>query len=229
MAVMSVGITKEALGLRERPRFVYLSVGAAELRVLGGYILLGVGLVVLAILAIIMGIVVGIVAGASTGTTATDPRAMSHVAAIVMPLVVIGVFLPMIYFWIRLSSYLTAVSVVEHRFGLWRNWELSRGNFWRLLAIVMAIWIPLLALQFIAMGLTMGPVFLKMFAAASAGPEALRAANREMLATVMSNFKYGLLIFVPFAPIVYGLIIAPGAFAYRALVPSATDAAATFD
>jgi dolichyl-phosphate-mannose--protein O-mannosyl transferase len=50
-----------------------------------------------------------------------------------------------------------------------------------------------------------------------------------MLASVMSSFKYAMLVFFPFAPIVYGLIIAPGAFAYRALVPSATDAAATFD
>ena len=86
-----------------------------------------------------------------------------------------------------------------------------------------------MVLQFITLGLTMGPFFMKMIAAAPAGPEAVRAAQRKMLASVMSSFKYAMLVFFPFAPIVYGLIIAPGAFAYRALVPSATDAAATFD
>lgn len=226
LAVMSVGVTKEALGLREGSRFVYLSVGMAELRVFGGYLLLGVSWVVLGILAIIMGGVVGIVAGASM---ATDPRATSHMAAIVTAFVLTGVLLPIIYFGIRLSSFQTAVAVVEHRFGLWRSWALTRRNFWRLFAIVAAIWIPLMIAYFIALGLMMGPTFAKMMAAASAGPEALRAAQREMMASIINNLKYYMFIFLPVAPIFNGLIIAPGAFAYRALVPSAADAADVVD
>lgn len=226
MAVISVGVTKEALGLREGPRFIYLSVGMAELRVFGGNLLLGVSLVVLAILAIILGVVVGIVAGAST---ATDPRATSHVTAIVTLFVLIAVFLPMVYFGIRLLSFQTAVAVVEHRFGLWRSWSLSRHNFWRLYAIAMAIWIPLMIVYLIALGLTMGPSLAKMMAAASAGPEAFHAAHREWMVSVINNLKYYMFIFLPVGPIVNGLTIAPGAFAYRALVPSATDAADAFD
>jgi len=229
LAVMSVGVTKEALGLREGPGFVYLSVGVAELRVFGGYLLLGVISVVLVFLAIIAGVAVTIVAGASTAPNATDPRAMSHVAAVVTPVVVIGLLLPMIYFWIRLSSFQTAVAVVEHRFGLWRSWALTRGNFWRLFAIAMAILIPLMIVYFIVLALMMGPTFAKMMAAASAGPEALRAAQREMLASVTGELKFYMFLFFPFAPIIYGLIIAPGAFAYRVLVPSVIDPAATFD
>jgi hypothetical protein len=119
--------------------------------------------------------------------------------------------------------------VVEHRFGLWRSWALSRRNFWRLFAITMGIWIPLMIVYCIALGLMMGPTLAKMMAAASAGPEALRAAQREMFASVMGGFKYYMFIFLPFAPIVQGLIVAPGAFAYRALVPSVIDPPATLD
>ncbi|HTT84487.1 MAG TPA: hypothetical protein VMF67_13480 [Rhizomicrobium sp.] len=168
MAVISVGVTKEALGLREGPRFVYLSVGVAELRVFGGYILLAVLTIVLCIgLAIIIGLGVAIVAGASRATAAADPVAMSRMTAITMPFVLFGMLLPLLYFWIRLSSFLSAVAV--------------------------------------------------------------RAGQREMLVSAISKLKYAPLFFLPFAPILNGLVIAPGAFAYRARAPSATDAAATFD
>src|SRR5208282_4844419 len=39
-AWIAVGITKEALGLRRGPRFVYLSVGSAELRLIGAYLVI---------------------------------------------------------------------------------------------------------------------------------------------------------------------------------------------
>jgi hypothetical protein len=226
LAVMSVGVTKEALGLREGPRFVYLAVGIAELRVFGGYILLGVSTVVLAFVLIVIIAFVAVVLRVATGA---DPAAMLAMRAIVSLFVILGVMLPMLYFWIRLSSFLTAVSVVERRIGLWRSWALSRGNFWRLFAILLAIWIPLTVLNLITLGVTMDPVLAKMMAAVPAGPEAVRAAQREMFTSVASNLKYYMFLFLPFAPIFQGLIIAPGAFAYRALVPSVIDPAATFD
>jgi hypothetical protein len=48
------------------------------------------------------------------------------------------------------------------------------------------------------------------------------------LASIMGEFKYFMFLFFPFAPIIYGLIIAPAAFAYHALVPS-KDRADIFD
>ena len=211
LAVMSVGVTKEALGRREGPRYVYLSVGTAELRVFGGYILLGIFTIVLVIvLAVIAGLLGAIASGAYRATSA-DPVAIVRKAVIVAPFVIFGVLFPLIYFWIRLSSFQTAVAVTEHRFGLWRSWALTRRNFWRLFAIVMTIWIPLMILYVIALSLTMGPFMAKLAAAASAGPEAVRAAQSAMLASVMGNLKYYMLVFFPAAPIIYGLIIAPGA------------------
>jgi len=228
LAVMSVGVTKEVLGLREGPRFVYLSVGVTELRVFGGYILLAlISLVLVIALAIILGFVVAMVSKSATGA---DPAAIFRMRAMIVPFATVGVLLSILYFLIRLSSFQSAVAVAEHRFGLWRSWALSRGNFWRLFAIVMAIGIPLMVLYVIALAFMMGPAFTKLIAAVPAGPVALRAAQREMMLSAMSNFKYGVLIGLPVAPVLYGLVIAPAAFAYRALVPSArTDAAAVFE
>jgi hypothetical protein len=231
LAVMSVGVTRVALGLREGPRFVYLSVGAAELRVFGGYILLGIIMIVLGIgLAVILGFLTAIVGGAFRAGAASDPAAMSRMTAVATPFVMLGVFLPVLYFGIRLSSFMSAVAVAEHRFGLWRSWALTRSNFWRLFVIVMAVWIPLMVLYAVALSLAMGPALTKVIAAASLGPATLRAAYSEMLMSAVSKLKYAVLVVLPFAPVLYGLIIAPGAFAYRALVPPpAADAASAFD
>lgn len=225
IAVNSVGVTKEALGLREGPRFVYLAVGTAELRVLGGMLLLGlVSFVVIFALGIGGGIVIAIVAAASG-----DRMAMTRAIGIATPILILGIFLLLLYLWIRLSSFQTAVAVREHRFGLWRSWELSRNNFWRLLAIVLVVWIPLVALEAVLVWFMTGPALMKVIAAAAVGPEAMRAAQSQLIASALSMSKYGMLVFLPISPIIYALMISPGAFAYRALAPSGTDAAATFD
>ena len=62
----------------------------------------------------------------------------------------------MIFAVLRLGFLLTPVVVAENRISLRRPWELSRGNFWRIFAIALAIVIPLALLAFLLMLLVVG-------------------------------------------------------------------------
>ncbi len=231
IAVISVGITKEALGVRKGPWFIYLSVGLAELRVLGGYVVLAVvSFVCSLVLGFGIGIVLGIVIAARSGAGAgADPAASARLAAVLMPVLMTAIFVPLIYFWIRLSSFLTVVAVAEHRFGLWRSWTLTRGNVWRLLAILLVVLIPLIALEFLVGGFAFGDIFEKMTLTGPTTPQEAQAFSAAMVQAMAQRMPLLMLAFLPFSPFLYGLMTAPPAFAYRALVPSGADAAAAFD
>jgi len=48
-----------------------------------------------------------------------------------------------IFIAVKMSFFLAPVAVAERKASLIRSWELSKGNFWRLFAIALAIAIPL--------------------------------------------------------------------------------------
>ncbi|HKD23256.1 MAG TPA: hypothetical protein VKB71_14670 [Rhizomicrobium sp.] len=226
---IQVGIAKTALGVRTGPLFAYVPVDFAELRVIGGY------LVFFAILygaiiafAIVFGIGVAVVAALVSGG-AYD---FSHVGGTApwifggVVLCVFAIIAALIYVQVRLLFLLVPATVAEKRFGLWRSWELSRGNFWRIFVVGVGTLSPLLAFEFvlifafyilIVLTVVANVMMLKAHGTVHGGP----AAVANVLAMLWRYaVVYGAVIaaiVLPLLPIFYGLRFSPSVFAYRSI------------
>jgi hypothetical protein len=232
-AMIAVGVTKEALGLRKGPRFVYLSLGADEFRVIGGYILI-FALMIAAVIALEIVVVIVAIAGAAVFASGTsshlDPKAAGSgvgVAVLLVVLLVTLVEFAFAYVYVRLSYLIVPVTVAEHRFGVWRSWELTKGNFWRIFVISLAVMVPVLIVEFLAFGLAFGSSLAGILSAMQKSP----ADGAHQMAQLMRGFvtmlPYTWVIGFIFSPIIYGLWMSPSAFAYRALVPAEPEGGAT--
>jgi hypothetical protein len=219
--VMAVGMTKEALGLRRGPWFIYLSVGKAELLVIAAYLTL-IALYFVAIIA--MGIVAGIigaVVGASMASSSAHPDQQAMVAsitAIVRPVIYLF-YLIFFYFAVRLTYLLVPITTAEGRFGLWRSWHLTKGNFWRIVGVILMTMLPLIILEYAVLYVFLGPDNFKTMIVPQTAPEHVAMQLDAMLHAIAQYAVYGWVFGLLIAPIVYGLMFGQSAFAYRALVP----------
>jgi hypothetical protein len=230
---IQVGIAKTALGLRTGPLFAYIPVGLDELRVIGAYIVF-IALVYGGFLgfAIVVGIGVALGAALVSGG-AFDFSAMGSTAPWIFGAIAAGIlaiFAALIYVQIRLLFLLVPATVAEKRFGLWRSWELSRGNFWRIFVVGVGTLSPLLAFEFvlifafyilIVLTVVANVMMLKAHGTVHGGPAAV--AN---VLTMLWRYAavYGALIaaiVLPLLPIFYGLRFSPSVFAYRAIADKA--------
>lgn len=216
LVMMSVGITKEVLGVREGPRFVYFRFGADELRLLAGFVIVVLILFVALVLASVVAAVVGI--AAMHGAAQQNPSAM---AGLVGPIMLV-LYLIALYFVVRFSFFLPAVVVAEKRIGLGRAWELSKGNFWRIFAIGLLIWIPIIVVEVVLLGVILGPSISDGLANLPRGIQSFMLALQEAEFAKMPQM---LALNFVLSPILYGLMLAPSAFAYRAVNPGEANAA----
>lgn len=224
---MAVGVTKEALRLRHGFRFVYLSVGAAELWLLAAYLIvvafsLG-GVIAIAIVALVVSLIGGALLWNAPATSGIwDHLELWGIGA--GGVVGLAVLCVVIYFGIRFLALLLPVTVAEKRLGFMRSWELSRGNFWRLLAIGLITFLVRFVVEILVIGgmiayaITTAPWLHPGHADIAATFTAALATAKRYLPAI------GIFIFA-LAPISVGLQVAPWSFAYRALVPEAKPSA----
>jgi hypothetical protein len=126
----------------------------------------------------------------------------------------VGVFCALVWFALRLAFVLAPVIVVEERIDLVRAFLLTRGNFWRALAIALAVTVPILLLESIAVGVIAGPGF---FAPLPANSTAVLAQRFRDLNNQHMPALIGLALMLwPFS---LGLTLGASSFAYRTLVP----------
>jgi hypothetical protein len=138
--MMSVSITREALGLRRGLAILSFPLDATLWRLLGAYLF--VGLILIGVLlggfaivvveaflinALFGAIHAGVIAGASLVMTAV-------------------VF---VYVMIRLAFFLVPATVAEQHRSIRRAWQLSQDNFWRIVVVMTATIGPLVVLQLI--------------------------------------------------------------------------------
>ena len=99
--------------------------------------------------------------------------------------VVLGCFA--IYAYITTTFFIPAVVVAENRIGLSRSWALGRGNFWRIVGIMLIISFPVsLAASTISSSLAqmaMGPDMVNMQVEMNSPAEA-----KDVFKTVMAAF-----------------------------------------
>ncbi|HSM96384.1 MAG TPA: hypothetical protein VLT91_10090 [Rhizomicrobium sp.] len=228
-SMVAVGVTELALGLRKGPTFVYFSIGAPVWRLFGAWllfllvmILIYIGLI---ILVIVLAVVGGIAIKAAALSHGADMIAIAGLAAL-CALLFLGA---LVYVLARLTFLIPPVIVAEKKIDLARGWELTRGNFWRILAIGITLFIPVivagcavfLAVYGTGMIHTMTEIFVLAGRGASeavmqqhidAMSEAMRAKGLALWpVTAAANLLVETFLF--------GLLYGASAFAYRALTP----------
>jgi hypothetical protein len=209
-AIIYVAVTRLALGTRPGGAIAHFALGVPEFRTFGAIFLFGV---VIFAIAIAFGIGIAIMAGVASA---------SHneaVLALVIVLLLLAMMGAVIYITARLGFLLVPATVVEEQISLSRGWILTQGNFWRIVAVVLAVLAPIALLEMAGFAAIMGP---GLFAALPAGtPEAASAALQMRFAEVGRHVPALIGLRLLIAPFQLGLSMGASAFAYRALTAPA--------
>jgi len=225
-AMIGVGVTELALGKRGGVPVVYFSLAAPVWRLFGAWLLFLLVMILIYIGLIILTIVVGIVGGIAVKAAALS-QGMNEVAVALLLAFCAVLFVgALLYVMARLTFLIPPVVVNEGKIDLARGWELTKGSFWRILWIGIAIFIPLIVVQVGALLFLYGPEMFQHFAAlmhaafqGQLRDEALRqqmdvwsAAARTRGLQIWPYTSAVTLIVGTFA---YGLLFSASAFAYR--------------
>lgn len=215
-AVAGVAVTREILSPLQRPLFLRFSLGATEMRLAGAY----VGLIVLTILFVIAVILIAAVAGAALGALLPATPGLKGAERAIGAGALIGVcFAPvLIYFLVRLGFLVAPSVVIEGRFGIERSWQLTKGNFWRIVGISLAAALPILIVTGVVEFIILGPDYFQhsMAVFGDRAQQASHSAAQIRIVAAKLPFLMGLSFVL--APFTYGLTFAAPAFAYRALI-----------
>jgi len=230
VSAIAAALTKDVLSPRQARSFVQFPFGAPAFRLMAAYLLAILALVVLyfgtILVAAIVGGLVGIVVSAGP-----SGRIVIGLVALVITAVV---FCASIYVWVRLSFLITPAVVAEGRITLATGWRLTRGNFWRIIAVGLAVWLPVFVIYAVVLGTIMSTLGLP---ATHPGmtPAETAAWSQQINARVLgvvSSYRRIWFVTYPIAiavsTVIYGLACGLSAFAYRALAPEPDGAAATF-
>jgi hypothetical protein len=210
-AVTSVGITRAALNQPLGSGAYYFPVGAAEVRMFGAMLRFWLGVLVLLFLASLLSGFAFMLAGVPLdGSSEPEPSA----ALLVAGLITWAAFGYAIYTIVRMGFLLSPTVVCEDK-GLQRANDLTRGNFWRIIAILVALILPIFFVLSVA-----GAILIR----ASLGndyrriiedegmEELMRLAEEAVAQNVLLWEAFNVLIFILAA----GLIYSAAAYAYQA-------------
>ncbi len=196
-AVMYVAVIQLALGTRTAPAIAHFSFGPLEWRMFRAFLAF-VG-VMLALL--IPALVVG---------NAAQMVTSAHVPMLGSLLLLAAVYGAILLAMPRFMALLPAIAVNETAPVLRRSWQLSEGNFWRLLAVLVGIFVPILvlftALEMALTGRTPTP---------TTGTDQMQLIAGIMRARETLPLLSGLGFLV--SPLVVGLFASASVSAWRAL------------
>jgi hypothetical protein len=130
--MVTVAIQRKALGRHPGPVFTYFSLGTPVWRMAGSWFLAGLLIIFIALFS-------AAVAGTIWWAAETF---LPKFEVLIGTLAFVAAVLWVIYMSVRLTFFLPAVVVAEERIGLGRAWELAEGNFWRILIVFIAVFLP---------------------------------------------------------------------------------------
>lgn len=210
IAMVTVEVMREALGMDPGQKFFYFSLDKPVWRLIGAYFLF---ILAMLCLGIVGGIALAVLAmiGGSASTT---------VAGVVTAIGTIVFVLAMILIAIRLVFLLPAVVVAENHIGLKRGWHLTYGNFWRIVVVTLAIFIPLALVQFCVEWVFLGPDFMARSMQPATSPEEMAAQFQLLRDQLQGGMIYMVPVWIIISILNLGLSSGAGAFAYRALTVS---------
>lgn len=216
-SMVGVAITQHVLGQRKSGVIAYFAAGRSEWRMFAANIRYLVGAGALIGLAAMISVAAFLLAGVPLDA----PEQMRPTAATILAVLISWfVFLYAFVTILRMGFLLPASIVVEEKGGLRRSHELTRGNFWRMFAVILALGVPILLL------LMAGEAAVLRSAL---GPDAARLNPAEFLQRAGQAMEQKLLPWQVFTAVVFvlasGLMYGGSAFAYRALVGTESNAA----
>ncbi|HEY1962866.1 MAG TPA: hypothetical protein VGG69_10640 [Rhizomicrobium sp.] len=212
-AIMCVPVTRQALGLRQGGAIVHFAIGMPEFRAFGALLLFFLMTRLMELGISLLSLLIGRIAQSAGGALAGFVLALGMLAAVAA----------FVYAIARLGFVLLPVTVAENQVSLTRAWMLTKGNFWRILGVALAVLLPLYLLYIVGLSIIVGPDMANSPAAAGGASEAFTATLR----TIGRHMPEYLGLTLILAPFNIGLSLGAAAFAYRALVPTAGPIRAT--
>lgn len=212
-SVATVGLTRAALGLPLGSNAFYFPVGPLELRMFVTKLRFWLGVVALLVLASIVSILTLMLAGVPLGGAAViEPTPATLVAG----LATWGAFGYAIFTILRMGFLLSAIVVAEKNAGLQRSHDLTRGNFWRIVAVLLALGAPILLLASIAtivlLRASLGEDYARLLAEGDT-MELMRLAEEAVDQNILLWEAFNAVIFI----LASSLIYSASAYAYRVL------------
>ena len=212
-AVTSVGITRAALSQPLGNGAYYFPVGMTELRMFGAMLRFWLGVVALIFLASLLSGFGLMLAGVPLdGSSEPEPSAALAIAGIITW----AAFGYAIYTIIRMGFLLAPTVFSESKGGLQRSHDLARGNFWRIVAVLVALILPIFFLLSV-----MGAIMIRAALGADyqriieddGMEELMRRAEEAIAQNVLLWEVFNVMIFILAA----GLIYSASAYAYQAM------------
>jgi hypothetical protein len=167
-----------------------------------------IGLFYLVIFLVTLGGLAGV--GGMGKTPAADGVALG------LGLFLIAALCALLFVAVRLVFLLPPVVVAESRMSVTRGWELTHGNFWRIVLIWLATLVPPLLILFVAELAIMGPDYF--FSGLNPTATLMEQADRMQEMSKHLPLLYGVSFML--SPFMTGLMLGSAAYAYRALVPA---------
>lgn len=204
-AMNCVAVTRQALGLRKGAASFHFQLGRPEWRMFAAIVICG--------LLLVSAIGIYVMLGTAVFSAVRGAPAPALLAAVYM----VAGFCAVAWFALRLAFLLAPIVVAEERVDLVRAWMLSRRNFWRMLAVVLAVTVPLLLVQGAALAAIGGPA---LFVPLPANATAAAAALQERLGLLDQHMPSMIGLMLVLAPFSLGLTLGAASFSYRTLVPA---------
>ena len=210
-AVTSVGITRAALGQPLGHSSYYFPVGATELRMFGAMLRFWLGVIALLFLASLLSGFAFMLAGVPLdGSSEPEPSGALFVAGIITW----AAFGYAFYTIVRMGFLLSPTVVCENK-ALQRSNDLTRGNFWRIVAILLALILPIFFLLSVAGAIliraALGDDYRRIIEN-DGMEELMRRAEDAVAQNVLLWEAFNVVIFILAAGLIYGA----SAYAYQA-------------
>lgn len=206
-SIIYVAVIRQALGLRQGGAVFHFALGTPELRMFGAFLLF---MLVLFGMAIVFGVAAALLVVLSRASSSPV------VVAAVLALAILACVCAFLYVVVRLAYFIAPVTVVEEHISLTRGWMLTAGNFWRLVAVMLAVALPLFVIYAVGLWAIMGP---GLFAPLPDNPDQIKQAMDMRFAALGQHMPLFIGLSLLIAPFNIGLNMGATAFAYRALVP----------
>jgi hypothetical protein len=156
-AVIGIALTQEALGIRKDIALAHFVVGPREIRLFFAQIRLLLIVIVLDV-ALVAVVVMGLGAAAKYGAATPPSPLIAGKSLVVIGAVIAAVLLYVAFVLtvLKLSFLLTAVASVERHAKIRRAWQLAGGSGWRIVFVLVGVFLPLGAILFGAAYLLFG-------------------------------------------------------------------------
>lgn len=218
--MMVTGVAQHLLGLRPAPRFCYFSLGKPVWRLSGAFAIIILVLLMALMVVFVLAIVTAVIVTKVTGITPQTPPT-GTAALVIGALTLAGIFgasLGGLYVLLRQSFFLAPVINAEGQLGMRRAWQLSKGNFWRIFAITLAVFAPSLIF-----GVLLGSTGIITVGQMGGTVQEVIASKAMAIAKLRDNALWLVPSYFLLLVFNYGAIVSAQVFAYRHLIGEAYE------